>query len=358
VLTGPYFALIEKALYARPEFIKHVPVRDRPRYIQEMLGSEGGRYIETDHSSFEAHISAEMMKCCEMQLYHYMLRDVKGGSVVLHHIRNAIAGENVCKSRFGTVRVQGTRMSGDMCTSLGNGFTNLMAMKFMANELGAHVTGVVEGDDGLFRVDGQVPSVEDFASIGFTLKAAVRERLNESSFCGLVFADGEEENITDPRPVLCKFGWTMSAQRFGGPRILSGLLRAKALSLAYELPGCPVVRNLALAALRATEGVKPIYSDGRRAMSYWQEQVLGHPVMDLSDEIVARIQAPVSIAARHLVSERYGIDIAQQLRMESYLNSISEVRPLSHPDIFLCMKGEWVDHWRFTYGIGLRGHHE
>ena len=49
LVFGPYFKLMETEIYKQPEFIKHVPVRDRAEYIVEMLHRDGGHYIATDY---------------------------------------------------------------------------------------------------------------------------------------------------------------------------------------------------------------------------------------------------------------------------------------------------------------------
>jgi len=121
VLTGPYFKKIEEKLYSNPAFIKHVPVADRPEYIENTLSSNGGRYAETDHTAFEAHMTAHIMKAVEFQLYDYMLPLVCGGIWVLAHIKKALAGLNTSHFVMMMVQVFASRMSGDMCTSLGNG---------------------------------------------------------------------------------------------------------------------------------------------------------------------------------------------------------------------------------------------
>jgi len=230
VLTGPYFKCIERELYQRPEFIKHIPVCERPKYIEDYVQRVGGRYVETDHSAFEAHMTPEIMKAIEFQLYDYMLQYVDKHDV-RYHIHQALGGKNVCKFANCTMTVRGGRMSGDMCTSLGNGFTNLMIMNYVCSKLGSKCTGVVEGDDGLFVVEGRVPTVEDFSPVGFELKLAERLTPAESHFCGMIYAEGTYENIIDPSALLCKFGWSTSQQRMGGERTRLGLLRAKALSL-------------------------------------------------------------------------------------------------------------------------------
>lgn len=142
VFSGPIFKLIEKAVFDNPYFIKHIPVHKRAEYIMRMH-MPGFVYVATDHSSFEARISTPIMRACEMQLYSYMTQRLPDGKKWLHHVVKALTGEQRCHFKGFDVSVRGARMSGDMCTSLGNGFTNLMVMLFLASRKGPDRKSVV-----------------------------------------------------------------------------------------------------------------------------------------------------------------------------------------------------------------------
>lgn len=371
ILTGPYFKAIEKELFARPEFIKHIPVMDRPDYIYNYLQKEGCSYVETDHTAFEAHMTSEIMEVIEFQLYEYMLQNVYRGPEIMKHIRKALAGVNICRLNGLVVRLKGTRMSGDMCTSLGNGFTNLMVMSYMCHKLGYQVQGVVEGDDGLFRIDGLCPSIEDFSKLGFNLKLKLCESLSTSSFCGMVFDQNTRENLSDPKEILVKFGWTTSACKFGGPPIMLGLLRAKALSLLYELPGCPIARSLAQMALRVTDcdvkrkmrhlgqnyystsKVKPIFVNSSGQMDYWDSQIF-NGIIDpsiINEKLQIRLSKPITSGSRGVVERLYNVSIHHQLAIEKYLDGITSLQQLNSPEIKDIMALDW-------YKIGDRYLHK
>jgi len=145
-----------------------------------------------------------------------------------------------------------------MCTSLGNGFTNLMLAAFLVDEAGGTLEGFVEGDDGLFSTDVELTS-ELYASLGFSIKIEEVQDPCSASFCGMVFSESGEI-IRDPRKFMENFGWTHSFIN-AGPRIMDELLRAKALSAAYETPQCPIVGVLARKALARTTHVHPRFID-------------------------------------------------------------------------------------------------
>ena len=112
IIFGPWFKGIESELYSQPEFIKHVPVRDRANYIYNRLLSEGAKYIATDYSSFEAHFTADVMKHCEFLLYEHMLQYANGGPEVLALMKEVLMGENRIVNKFLKAKCVARRMSG------------------------------------------------------------------------------------------------------------------------------------------------------------------------------------------------------------------------------------------------------
>ena len=121
---------------------------------------------------------------------------------------NILAGYNTCTFKRFKLGIQATRMSGEMCTSLGNGFSNLMLMLFACHRIGSKCTGVVEGDDGFFVCSPRAPTSKEFKEIGFTIKMERHDSLTTASFCGIVFDTIDKINVTDPMEVLIGFGWS------------------------------------------------------------------------------------------------------------------------------------------------------
>lgn len=145
-------------------------------------------------------------------------------------------------------------MSGDMCTSLGNGFTNLMLALFIAEEKQGLLRGLVEGDDGIFATNFTL-AASDYARLGFTIKIIEVADPCHASFCGIICTD-DGDIIRDPRRFFSSFGWSAS---FLGCRasLTRELLHAKALSAMFETPNCPLVSELAWLALQATINTRP-----------------------------------------------------------------------------------------------------
>lgn len=302
VFSGPLFKAIEDVVYALPEFIKHVPVPERPLLMMQLRKS-GRRYYSTDFTAFESHFTAEVMDAIELQLYEHCLSWCPDACKV---IRTALAGANHMSTRSGIKAVvQARRMSGDMCTSLGNGFSNLMLAKFIAFKQGKEIFGFVEGDDGIFATDA-VLTKESYSDLGFTIKIKEVADPCEASFCGMVFA-GSGQIVRDPVAFLSTFGWTSSFIN-AGERIMDELLRAKSLSAVYETPQCPIIGVLAREALRRTRHVNP----------RWVEDGYHDHTKIPRDEFALPPFAP-SADTRELVSRLYGIDVKTQLYVENQI---------------------------------------
>jgi len=294
--SGRYIKSIENVVYSKIHaFIKHVPVPERPSLIRGMIRS-GYHYYENDYSSWEALQQVEIQLCSEVQLFHYMLANFEDAR---RAICNTTVGRNQLNARWVKAMVMGRRMSGDMWTSLANGFNNLMVFLFICHEKGMHGFGYVEGDDGLFACEQSLDK-SDFAPFRFVVKLKELTSPCVGHFCGNTFS---EDNIVmkDPRRVFASFGWTSSFIH-GGNQIMDELLRSKALSLFYEMGQCPVLGQLALTAVDLTEGVIVRHHD----------ENYGH---DEPPESGEKAFSP-SLASRELFENMYGISIQTQLMAE------------------------------------------
>lgn len=337
VYFGPYIKLMEDVLYAQPEFIKHVPVRDRAKYIMETLYVEGGHYVATDYSSFEATFVQQLMLNCEFVLYEYLLSALPQGPEVLSIMKEVMTGKNIIQCKFLHCIVVASRMSGEMTTSLGNGFSNLMLMTHVCGILGVPCRGVVEGDDGLFVfLSSKVPTKEMFDKMGCIIKLDVYERISDASFCGQLFDPVDQEIITDPNEVLAKIAWLNSKYCGARSSKLRALLRCKALSFYHQYPACPIVTELAEYCLRVSAGC-----DVRGVMGS-VDSYKRSIVQDALDKPLER--RTIGIQTRLLVSEKYGISVAEQLNIEHYLREKKDLSPLSLPSFVLTVPYEWISY--------------
>lgn len=327
VFTGPIFKQIEDKVFSTKWFIKHIPVNERMKFLVDRLKNAGRRYAVTDYTSFESHMTPQMMHAVEFQLYDYMTQNlpfyVKQN--FMKHVKNALGGTQHCQSKFGSFTIKGTRMSGDMCTSLGNGFTNMMLCFYLFNANGFSVDGVFEGDDGLLSVGTKQPMLteKEFKQVGGIIKLNEVGAVEDAEFCGMFCAEGVNDNLGDIVDVLTKFGWTMSHMRMGSPRVCMGLLRAKAFSLAYEFPRCPILRSLAEYALRVTRNFKARFDVDRHGqLGWWDQQVLADFEPDhLPDSHIDQ-------RSREAMERKYHISVALQIKYEKYFEGKSDLHTI------------------------------
>lgn len=314
VWSGPMFKAIEEEVYKLHNFVKHTTIPQRVELVKG-LRKAGCKYYATDFTAFESHFTPQLMDICECELYRWCLGDTEDARVLC----NTLTGDNAMRTRSGVkATVKGRRMSGDMCTSLGNGFTNLMLAKFIAYRKTGDVDsldGLVEGDDGLFS--STVPiSAQDYEKLGFTIKIDEVTDPCCASFCGMIFADSGEV-IRSPVRFLTGFGWTHSTIG-GGNQVMQSLLRAKALSAVCETPQCPIVGQMARSALAYTRGVLPRFeSDGYH-----------HTYSDVDERKLPTFSP--SADTRELFSRMYGINPESQLAIEEKIacGQLDDISPI------------------------------
>lgn len=336
--TGPIFKLIEEQLFKLPYFIKKIPVNERPSYIANLIG-HGRKFMATDYSSFETAFVREMMLACECELYDYMVSEIPDGRDFMLLVRKYIAGKNDIKNKYFSIILEATRMSGEMNTSLGNGFSNLMVMLFLASEGGAtDVAGIVEGDDGLFTMDCDFPGPEKFSELGFTIKMEIHDDFSKASFCGIIFAKEDLINITNPLKVLCNTGWTNRMYIRSSPRRKMELLKCKALSILYQYNGCPILTAYAKYLMRITKGVRAVPGQ----FGVWERDLV------LTAMKAKFVEKQPGRATRELMQETFGILVEHQLELEKYFDSLEDVQPVKHYLLDLYFPADWEDFY-FRY---------
>lgn len=335
VLFGPLCSLIEQEVYSHPEFIKHVPVSERAKFIQEFFGNDATTFIATDYSSFESSFTKILMECCENVLFDHMTQFLKGK--LESRIKYYTNGVNVAQFKWFTVLIDACRMSGEMDTSLSNGFTNICVFYYLAYCKGeitladlaqppAKVRAIVEGDDLLGYMNGVKPVLDDYAKLGFNCKIELHKTVTTASFCGMIFDPEDGINLTDPRKVLANFGWVDSIYAGTKQSRMRTLLRCKALSVLCQYSGCPILQELGLYGLRVTrdrsDSDLKSYLETDRRLSSWDRA--NYKKM-LEKEQTTRV---IGMRSRLLMEEKFGITVEQQLECEAYLRSLRRIQPL------------------------------
>lgn len=321
VTVGPIFKLIEEQLFAKDWFIKKIPVSERPQYIIDKVNQHGAKIITTDYSQFEAHFTPEIMDAIEFELYRYMVQDLPDGEWWLDIIKQLMS-TNVCVFRDVIVHLLGVRMSGEMNTSLGNGFSNLMLMLYTAKKYKwKSFRGVVEGDDGLFTFYGDYPTEQWFIDMGWTIKLKCEKSISTASFCGLIFDEESKQLISDPIKFLATYGWLKIKYRGAKKITKMRLLKAKMMSALSQNPDCPIIADVAFNILNKLKNLNPLTT-----------YLNNYQVKEFNKIDISKFRKPVpTFATRLLMEEFYGITIADQLAMVDFLSTADLINPWSHP---------------------------
>jgi len=312
--SGPLFAEIGRQVGKEKEFIKYVPVADRMQTIWERLHTPGGTYFSSDYSSFESHFTEKLMKNCEFVMYKHMVKKLGVEQRMnMDFICSTLSGENRLSFKDLNVLLQAVRMSGEMNTSLGNGFANLMIMKFSCHLKDCGKIRIfVEGDDAILWIErpGNAPTISDFEYWGFIIKLESSQHLNELSFCGQVFDPFEGIVITDPVDALLNFGWSSKKYIECNYLTLRQLTLAAAYSMAYQYNGCPMLSAFARKLVALLKGVTVRRSIVFNMNLYDREEYLQVEQLGLPRELRP------GVGTRALFAKLYGISVASQLLFE------------------------------------------
>lgn len=139
---GRYIKPIEKALSKRVQFGKGTPHQVAKRIMN--LKKKYQYYTECDHKTFDSHVTVEML-----QLTHTFYASCYNHDKNLRKLAKRTL-KNKCKTRNGEkYTIKGTRMSGDVDTSLGNSLINYAILKTVVKDIVGKCEVIVNGDDSI-----------------------------------------------------------------------------------------------------------------------------------------------------------------------------------------------------------------
>jgi len=315
---GPEVQAVSDRLFALPHFIKKIPVPERPEYLRDLLMATGDEdYVFTDYTAFEAHFVEEIMMITQVALFRYMLSKTTDHAEWLDMYTSVMTGTNKLAFKHFHVFIQATRMSGEMDTSLSNGFSNLMIFLFLVSENHGKAVGSVEGDDGIFKVSpsSAAPTKEQFEELGFTIKIEHTKELSEASFCGQVYDMSDLIVVTDPLEVIARVGWTNKKYVQCSERTALSLLRAKGYSLVYQYNGCPMLDCLGRRILELTAGVQ-IPQRVLNNMDQWERAKVVAAMNNTPEP-----REP-GANTRGLVEKLYGVSVPEQTKFEEWTKTM------------------------------------
>ena len=346
-IMGPIFQLINDQLFSQTKyFIKTIPVADRPQWLRDIFS--GFEHFDcTDYSSFEAHFINCVTIAIECVMYEWMLQNKDEKQWFMDIIYKSIALPNICDFKLFNV-VCSSRASGEMSTSSGNGFTNLMLYTYTARIKGAiDFAAQFEGDDSINSTlpRSSAPTTQDFTDLGWVCKLFSVDKFNEASFCGLVADEQDLINVCDIKNYLVDFGWSSSKYVNSKQSVLLCLLRAKAYSAIYQYPSCPIIEALGHYALRVTnkhfidKKMRKLVSEGKFFDTYKREIVQKAIDSRLPD------RKPIPSRTRDLVFKLQNITVEEQIQIEHYLDNLNTLQPLQIKlDFPKLWEQTWVDY--------------
>jgi hypothetical protein len=334
-LLGPIFQGINEKLFSNTEwFIKKIPVNERPEFIKQKVGNSN-KISCTDYTSFEAHFIDCMMYSIERPLYYWIIHKLPCANKFKHEL-TTLMETNICLFKDILVFCM-SRASGEMNTSSGNGWSNLVLFLYLTTNLGAiHQSGSFEGDDSITSTTPSecTPIHQDYEDLGWNCKVEFPEGFSTASFCGIVADPDELINICDIKAYVGDFGWTRQQYVNASSDTIHALLRAKGYSAVYQYPNCPIIDSLGRYALRVTENpaiIKTLnkmiknhkITDSRYKHNKFQE------LMKLHDgKLPPKRNEPDILKTRNLVAKIYNIDIQKQLEIEKYLDGLNKIEIL------------------------------
>lgn len=319
--SGPLFQAIGTVMFhSLPEFIKTVPVRDQPQAIIQDLYDAFSPVANNDATSYEAHFIKQVMCNIEFVMYFYMCRNSPSYMQVMEEVEKVLTGEQDLKFKDIIVKIlTSLRLSGEMNTSLGNGFTTMILVSFIAWVKKCLVRLKAEGDDNLsaWQFESCVPTEEEWKELGWVMKVERPESVCTASFCGNVFDIDDRLVIVDPRNALLDFGWVKKQYVHTSDAVLMQLMRSKALSMFHQYNGCPMLGIFARHVIELTKHVT-IRASILNSMSLYEREEYLSAVKDTLPEFLEP-----SASSRELVYKLYNISYEEQIAFESSVRHIT-----------------------------------
>lgn len=332
-ILGPWIHAIEKEVFKHEDFIKTIPVADRARAVHNKY-QEGMHIATTDCTAWEASMGRDIMKAVEFELFKVMSKYIPGHKEFLDCYYKLVF-QNKLKFNGLVVTVISRRMSGEMSTSVGNGFTNLMMLRFTCYIYGITAFIFVEGDDGIVFSDKPLPE-DIFRGLGFIIKLERHNDIRKAKFCSLLF-DNEFNLVRDPIHSILRLGWTSQLYVNSGRRVHMNLLRLKAISLKCEVPNAPILGVLADRILELTKAYSRGLSSFLRTakVSLYERERYDTAIKNK----VWGQRSKVTSDARLLVEEEFGIHWESQLMIEESINKM-DLDAFSNPILDAYIKND------------------
>lgn len=247
LLMSMAFYHIMHPMFSSAYCTKEVPEHLRPRVIENRLSELPNKFV-ADYTSFECVPNKLLMQLGEHRVlrqlvpreYHFLFDIIERGGTLTH--RSGVA-----------MKTPAVQYSGRYTTSLSNTIRNKLLMDAVALSLGVEYRGVYEGDDSLTAWPSHITEekiTDALGKLGVAAEIAGVDRIGSAGYCSMYWNE-KYELVCDPIKVLATFPFSTS-QLASSPANSADLLSAKAMSLAYRSPGCPIVSAVVRRYIKST----------------------------------------------------------------------------------------------------------
>lgn len=258
--------------------------------------------LSLDFKKFDAHLQPEMLHEEHKAYLRSMPYDELRLLLNMQH-------KNKCRTQGGLrYYVDGTRMSGDVNTGLGNTMLAQAFVEAWAVHHGIKIVCFVDGDDVIIIMErGRVPSFEFFLELGMEATVEVLEVPHLTHCQSKIIRVGKRARMV--RNPLRAISHGCCTVRNYPPSLMPGLLAAMGMSELACSNGLPILQEWALAQIRVANS--PAWTKFDEDIA-WRAKREGRAV-----------SLAISSEAREDFEEKFGISISTQLAYEKALRTLT-----------------------------------
>lgn len=307
---GPYISSLEHLLRRLPE--AQCISTDGPGTARALLElRDMSRFIETDHTAWDLHMSQPLLAALNDE-YRRIFRVPAEDAVYFEEVLRSYLSTSWRFRNGLSYKLKGTRVSGDVDTTVGNTIIHIAVNRAVARMSGlskADFKQRCKGDDSVIAEHGNPGKrfeVSHFRRLGLEVKASERSTIFDVEFCSSYLLQGET-------------GWTMSRNPWKivrhVPYVLGITNRKEFIRKSQQKSLCEAL---------VSQGT-PIMC----ALSHYWWRCAGHPSVPFTDRDVQYHyqsycggEKHVSTHARWSFERLWGITVADQLHCERYLYSL------------------------------------
>lgn len=270
--------------------------------------------VNLDFSKFDAHLHP-LMLAEERATYSRCYGDVELDWLLQmqHH--------NLCWTQRGThYRVEGTRLSGDVNTGLGNTMIAECIVRAWACSHKLRIIPFVDGDDIIFFTERCVLPPLDFSAWGMEATYDILEPAQLTHCqCKCIVVGKRWRMVRDPFRAISHGSWTVRPYPLN---VLPGLLCAMGMSELACSNGVPILQSWSLAQIRIS---------GTTPWGKFDEDIAFRAKLEGRS-----IPLDITMESRESFEVAFGIPISTQLAIESEIDALTSAAFLPAQRVDVC----------------------